>query len=255
MNRQAMLSLTASVALCEAPETRCELSINRQLWQESDTANRQVLNGDFVHLRIEAASPSQELHMALCEQESADAQRYVFGRSPSRSPTPSDPAYHDEEGLPSEEEAASPSLLQLHAMPTMRHHSHSNDLPPENEGSSVNERPKMSIEPHVGDLWCAPSTSSVPHRPDDTHSVGQRSKSNILTLEDKVSPPSHYVHIQCHDAYRAWQQLFSLHLPPFLDELCTNDWHAATGTALNNTTLGGRPSSRTSFLHGWIQQV
>lgn len=85
MNRQAMLSLTASVALCEAPETRCELSINRQLWQESDTANRQVLNGDFVHLRIEAASPSQELHMALCEQESADAQRYVFGRSPSRS--------------------------------------------------------------------------------------------------------------------------------------------------------------------------
>ena len=114
INRQAMLSLTASVSLCEVPGTTCELSINRQIWPEEDTANRQVLHGDFIRLRIDAASPSDELHMALCEQEDADAQRYIYGRSPSRSPTPSDSVQPDEEEGPSEE-AASPALIQLDA--------------------------------------------------------------------------------------------------------------------------------------------
>lgn len=96
----------------------CELSINRHIWPEEDTANRHVLHGDFVRLRIDAASPSVDLHMALCEQESADAQRYIFGRSPSRSPTPTDSVQPEEEEYPSEEEAASASLLQLHAAMT-----------------------------------------------------------------------------------------------------------------------------------------
>ena len=77
-----------------------------------------MLHGDFVRLRIDAASPSVDLHMALCEQESADAQRYIFGRSPSRSPTPTDSVQPEEEEYPSEEEAASASLLQLHAAMT-----------------------------------------------------------------------------------------------------------------------------------------
>jgi len=43
INRQAMLTLTASVSLCEVPGTTCELSINRHIWPEEDTANRHVL--------------------------------------------------------------------------------------------------------------------------------------------------------------------------------------------------------------------
>lgn len=113
-----MLSLVAAVSLCEVPGMTCELSINRHIWPEEDTANRHVLHGDFVRLRIDAASPSVDLHMALCEQESADAQRYIFGRSPSRSPTPTDSVQPEEEEYPSEEEAASASLLQLHAAMT-----------------------------------------------------------------------------------------------------------------------------------------
>ena len=38
VNRQAILSLTASVSLCEVPGTTCELSINHHIWPEEDTA-------------------------------------------------------------------------------------------------------------------------------------------------------------------------------------------------------------------------
>ena len=162
MNRQAMLSLTASFSLCEVPGTTCELSINRHIWPEEDTANRHVLHGDFIRLRIDAASPSDELHMALCEQEFADAQRFVFGRSPSRSPTPTDSVQpEEEEGL--FEEAASSSLLQLHAAKTSNGPPrHNDDFTLDDDRLRVNARLKEASEPHVGDLWCAPSPPSDP---------------------------------------------------------------------------------------------
>ena len=162
MNRQAMLSLAASFSLCEVPGTTCELSINRHIWPEEDTANRHVLHGDFIRLRIEAASPSGELHMALCDQEFADAQRYVFGRSPSRSPTPSDSVPPDEEQGPFDE-AASSSLLQIHAATiSNRPIRYSDDSTVDDDGLRVNARLKETIEPHVGDLWCASSLPSDP---------------------------------------------------------------------------------------------
>jgi len=96
--------------------------------------------------------------MALWEQEFADAQRYVYGRSPSRSPTPSDSVQPDEEAGPSEE-AASPSLLQLSAAVTsVELPRDSDDLPLVDDRLRVNERLKGASEPHVDDLWCAPSS-------------------------------------------------------------------------------------------------
>ena len=170
INRQAMLSLTASVSLCEVPGTTCELSINSHIWLEEDTANRHVLHGDFIRLRIDAASPSDELHMALCEQESADAQRYVYGRSPSRSPTPSDSLQPDEEDEPSEE-AASLSLFQISAVvtPTTKISKQQGDNRPRDILQDVTnvigtDTHKVSVDPHVTDRWCGgwrPSAVSI----------------------------------------------------------------------------------------------
>ena len=99
-------------------------------------------------------------------QESADSQRYVFGRSPSRSPTPSSEKPDEEEG-PSEEEAASLSLLQHHATAATIELSRARRSPlmifsSEDSRLRVNARLNGVNEPHVNDRWCAPSSHSDP---------------------------------------------------------------------------------------------
>ena len=173
INRQTMLSLTASVSLCEVPGNTCQLSINSHIWPEEDTANRHVLHGDFVRLRIDAASPSDELHMALCDQESADAQRYVYALSPSRSSTPSESIQLDEEDEPSEE-ATSLSLFQISAAvtPTTRSGKQQGDYRPRNILQDVTnvigtDTHKVSVDPHVADRWCGGRRPSDVSTPDD----------------------------------------------------------------------------------------
>ena len=226
MNRQAMLSSTASVSLCEAPGTTCELSINRHVWVEGDTANRHVLHGDFIRLRIDAASPSEELHMALCDQEFADAQRYVFGRSPSRSPTPSDSVLHAEG---SSEEVASPSLLQLSATVTslasFRHSDHRVIA----DRSRINERLKGANEPHVHDLWCAPSSPSDPLGFPD-----QRPVRHHVTLADKIEGPTN-LRIPCGHLEFLRTQILDADLGPVLDRGQVVKWHDATLQAFATT--------------------
>ena len=190
INRQAMLSLTASVALCEVPGTTCELSINSHIWPEEDTANRHVLHGDFIRLRIDAASPSDELHMALCEQESADAQRYVYGRSPSRSPTPSDSLQPDEEDEPSEE-AASLSLFQISAVvtSTTKIRKQQGDNRPRDILQDVTnvigtDTHKVSVDPHVTDRWCGGWRPSAVSISDDIVDCLSVPASIVLLLEE-----------------------------------------------------------------------
>ena len=232
MNRQAMLTLTASVSICEVPGTTCELSINRHIWPEHDTANRHMLHGDFVRLRIDAASPSDELHMALCEQESADAQRYVFGRSPSRSPTPTDSAQPDEEEGPSGE-AASSSLLQLRSAVTVT--GVLSDMRKSDDKTNGNDRLRVSVglkemcEPHVDDLWCAlPSPSNSLGLPD--HIPIKR----CITLADKVEGPTN-LRIPCGHLKFLRSQLLEADLGPILDRGQVVKWHEATLQALAST--------------------
>ena len=88
MTRNSFLHLVSAHSVCHATENDCELWINNALWNEDGEAPRQVLHGDFLCLRI-AGSPSMQaadIQLALCEQESADAQRFIFRPSPTPSP-------------------------------------------------------------------------------------------------------------------------------------------------------------------------
>ena len=135
MTRQAVLQIASATELCAKPEIRCELTINRQLWREDDMAQRQVLHGDYVRLQISgpATMTGTDIQVALCDQESADAQRYVFRESPPHSPT-SQPSDRESAGRNSPRGTASPSEVLLSGSPGFV--------------DSVGK-------PHVLDLWCA----------------------------------------------------------------------------------------------------
>ena len=242
INRQAMLSLTAAVSLCEVPGTTCELSMNRHIWPEEDTANRHVLHGDFIRLRIDAASPSEGLHMALCEQEFADAQRYVFGRSPSRSPTPSDSVQPEEEEGHSEE-AASLSLLQRSAAVAFA------KSPKDSDRLRVNVRLKGANKPHVDDLWCASTSPSAPlGLPDALSSLPQPKDCDAQPLDnafsarvkitlDQCIPPPIWLRIPITDLMYLAEQLATVQMgfAHGIDQVV--NWHDTTKSQFECTPL------------------
>ena len=223
-----MLSLTASVSLCEVPGTTCELSINHHIWPAEDTAHRHVLHGDFIRLRIDAASPSAELHTALCDQEFADAQRYVFGRSPSRSATPSEPVLSDE-GAGQSDEAASPSLLQLSAAiisvekaktPEQNRNARNVDSSESMNASDAHQdalparqpdKMDSSGLPHVDDRWCA--------RPFDFRMSDCLAERSLISLSECIPAPI-WLRIPITDLMYLAQQLTNS-----ADGSCT--WHGS----------------------------
>ena len=142
MSRLGILYLASSSAFCDLPEVLCEVQINGQIWSEDDQAQRQVLHGDFVNLRISGPREmsTSDIQVVLCEQEAADIQRHLFRESPSRSSTPQDSegetsgSTHSRVDSPTQ--PSQPSLL-------------SETLP----GVHVSWEPVA--RPHVSDLWCA----------------------------------------------------------------------------------------------------
>ena len=89
MSRQGILHLTSSAAICDRRGTECHLHINHRLWTPDDVMLRQIAHGDYVCLQIRGtpSTTTVELQVELCEQESADSQRYLFQPSPQKSPT------------------------------------------------------------------------------------------------------------------------------------------------------------------------
>ena len=153
MTRLGILYLASSSAFCDLPEVRCEVQINRQIWSEDDQAQRQVLHGDFVKLYISGPRElsTADVQVALCEQEAADIQRYIFRESPSRSPTPQESEGEDSGSTHSRAESPSESF----------------GLP--NSGLLGETLPGLHVpwepvaRPHVSDLWCADRPG--PHGP------------------------------------------------------------------------------------------
>jgi len=131
MAREDMLHLLASAGLCKLTTIQCTLQVNHNLWPPGDGVRRQMLHGDFVQLNVlgPEAVPSSHIQVALCEQEAADSQRFLYHASPSPSPEPTTPdgynSDQDGRGLESiEEEERSPShslsMIQ-HRVKLMRH--------------------------------------------------------------------------------------------------------------------------------------
>ena len=94
-----VLHLTSSAAICERPGTDSHVHINHRLWARDDEMPRQMAHGDYVSLQIRGAHPTTtiELRDELCEQESADSQRYLYQHSPQKSSTTSSQEEEDQE--------------------------------------------------------------------------------------------------------------------------------------------------------------
>ena len=211
MMREDMLHLLSSAGLCKLSTIHCTLKVNYNPWPPEDGARRQMMHGDFVQLDVLGPErvPSSHIQVALCEQEAADSQRFLYHASPSPSPEPTTP-FEEAEGsradgsTPVEDEhsdrtsrtrrrrredesdenverSASVSLLQHHASYKPAHGRISSvhglqlrppfvDLTNLTTNTDNDNRhgvilqdvtnviraqtPKISVDPHVTDLWC-----------------------------------------------------------------------------------------------------
>ena len=157
MAREDMLHLLASAGLCKLTTIRCTLQVNHNLWPHGDGVRRQMLHGDFVQLNVlgPEAVPSSHIQVALCEQEAADSQRFLYHASPSPSPEPTTPSgfNSDQEGpgLESiEEEERSPS----HSLSMIQHRVKLMRQINATTCSGGAESRATPGSPHVSDLWC-----------------------------------------------------------------------------------------------------
>ena len=175
MSRVDVLHLLSSSSLCRLTTISCTVHLNHRLWPPDDSAHRQMMHGDYLHLVITgpAGVPTSHVQLAACERESADSQRYIYQQSPSPSPDRNTPVLANAESEEEEDDGeTSVSLLQKtasiqHAQaPTREHH------------------PDEPVDPHVVDLWCGKQVSleDVP-----TSRV-------LLTLADLIPEPARTHH-------------------------------------------------------------
>ena len=94
MTRDDTSHLLSALGLCRLSTITCELRLNLRVWPADDGARRQILNGDYIRLMVNcpADTPASHIQIALCEQEMADVQRYLFRPSPTPSPEQASPA-------------------------------------------------------------------------------------------------------------------------------------------------------------------
>ena len=175
MSRVDVLHLLSSSSLCRLTTISCTVHLNHRLWPPDDSAHRQMMHGDYLHLVITgpAGVPTSHVQLAACERESADRQRYIYQQSPSPSPDRNTPVLANAESEEEEDDGeTSVSLLQKTAsiqhaqVPTREHH------------------PDEPVDPHVVDLWCGKQVSleDVP-----TSRV-------LLTLADLIPEPARTHH-------------------------------------------------------------
>ena len=103
MTRPSFLHLLSVQEFCSSPVAECHVEKNKVTWHKQDTLSREFRSGDYVRLLVRGPTTMTpaEVQVVLCEQEGADAQRYLYTRSPSHSPEPS---AHSPEGAESEVE-------------------------------------------------------------------------------------------------------------------------------------------------------
>jgi len=158
MMREDMLHLLSSAGLCKLTTIQCILKVNHNLWPPGDGVRRQMMHGDFVQLNIlgPEAVPSSHIQVALCEQEAADSQRYVYHTSPTPSPEPTTPGGYnsDQEGralesIEEEERSPSHSISMLQQRVTLKRPPNTIPLP---EGGRIISMRRSSDSPTAGRL-------------------------------------------------------------------------------------------------------
>ena len=182
MTRTEVLQIASAALTCDSPEVQCELQINHQVWSNVDNAPRQILQGDFIQLSVsgQQAMPSTDIQLALCDQESADAQKYIFRDSPPHSPDstsqPDDPSDRSgNAGQPSPPRDVNPDEKTGAVDPIGRPQALSQSFPRIVLGDITNTADARDLptvehalepcefgKPHVLDRWCAEISHSVP---------------------------------------------------------------------------------------------
>ena len=185
MMREDMLHLLASAGLCKLTTIQCTLNVNHNPWPVGDGVRRQMLHGDFVQLNVEGpeAVPSSHIQVALCEQEAADSQRFIYHASPTPSPEPSAPVeiedgtdgHGSDQEIPAiesnEEEGGSPS----HSISMLQYQVRIQSISPKGSDKTITcsggAEPRATPEtPHVSDLWCGDQGEYAYSSPPDNHS-------------------------------------------------------------------------------------
>ena len=174
MAREDMLHLLSSAGLCKLTTIQCTLQVNHNIWPPADGVRRQMLHGDFVQLNVlgPEAVPSSHIQLALCEQEAADSQRFLYHASPSPSPEPTTPGGYnsDQEGrglesIEEEERSPSHSLSMIqHRVKVMRQ---INTITCSG-GAESRATPESR---HVSDLWCGAQGEYVFSSLPENHSL------------------------------------------------------------------------------------
>ena len=244
MSREDMLHLLSSASLCKLVTIHCEVQVNQNLWPADDSARRQMLHGDFVQLNVlgPEAVPSEHIQIALCEQEAADSQRFIYHASPTSS---SEHAYdagfneaeHDESGEEESPRSNSVSLLQRKA-----------ELHGKYLTSSTTASPSDTVNtsglPHVSDLWCAsPVEFNVPdclakeeknlHCCDNSQT---RADVKPIILADVIQEPV-WMRIPCQELIQLRQDLLWYDLGNVLDKGQVVKWHPETLAAFARTPM------------------
>ena len=227
MTRPSFLHLLSVQEFCNSPATDCHVEKNKITWHKQDTFSREFTSGDYVRLLVRGPNTMTpaEVQVVLCEQEGADAQRYLYTRSPSHSPGPSAPS---NEGGESEFEVFHDSPVENH---TPIHERPSRNLKDWMAGSSKNQNhnrqgrgkenvapavnpqghhlahPYPCLQPHVSDRWCAwqvrkddstvaPEESGVIDV-DPPSEPNRAMKSTVLCLDDLVPMPDSIQTVPC----------------------------------------------------------
>ena len=227
MTRPSFLHLLSVQEFCNSPATDCHVEKNKITWHKQDTFSREFRSGDYVRLLVRGPNTMTpaEVQVVLCEQEGADAQRYLYTRSPSHSPDPSAPS---NEGGESEFEVFHDSPVENH---TSIHERPSRNLKDWMAGSSKNQNhnrqgrgkenvapavnpqghhlahPYPCLQPHVSDRWCAwqvrkddstvaPEESGVIDV-DPPSEPNRAMKSTVLCLDDLVPMPDSIQTVPC----------------------------------------------------------
>ena len=98
MTREAVLHLLSAHVFCASHVVDCVLIVNRVHWDERDTTVRELHFGDALQLLIQGprSMSASDVQVDLCEQESADVQRYIYRASPTPSPRSASPPRSDD---------------------------------------------------------------------------------------------------------------------------------------------------------------
>ena len=167
MTRSSFLHLLSVQEFCNSPATDCHVEKNKVTWHKQDTFSREFRSGDYVRLLVRGPTTMTpaEVQVVLCEQEGADAQRYLYTRSPSHSPEPS---AHSAEGAESEFEIFQDSPVEsltltrqkdekdpIHGGPISQNTPRRQNLEHLSSQGHPLAQCRPGFKPHVSDRWCA----------------------------------------------------------------------------------------------------